>query len=232
MKNIYNSFFEPFVGRNYEAGINGKKILVMGASFYCSKVDCAYFDQCTDTHIKDSARFNQICPEYVKDGKLLCREPTYVVEEQPRTLSIFSKLMSEYTGKKQYSETWSYMAFTNYVQFFLPANGKKFRTTNLSDVSDRDFKAFIETLKQLQPDVIIVWGCVTNTFLINSNSYVTDKDKFEENEWYMCHMRHPDVSKEITLINPYHPSSSAWYEELPVLKKYLDKAFDITNNIK
>ena len=30
-------FFTPAKGEKYEEGINGKKILVVGASFYCNK---------------------------------------------------------------------------------------------------------------------------------------------------------------------------------------------------
>lgn len=39
MKNVY---FLPWVGPNYNAGFNGKKILVVGASHYCNDgcIDC------------------------------------------------------------------------------------------------------------------------------------------------------------------------------------------------
>lgn len=42
-------FFEPFVGENYLEGIRGKKILVVGASFYCNESSrCQFFKDCTD----------------------------------------------------------------------------------------------------------------------------------------------------------------------------------------
>lgn len=42
------NFFKPYVGPLYGKGIKGKKILVLGASFYCDKTDCEFFHKCTD----------------------------------------------------------------------------------------------------------------------------------------------------------------------------------------
>ena len=33
-------FFKPFIGDGYSSGINGQKVLVIGASFYCANPDC------------------------------------------------------------------------------------------------------------------------------------------------------------------------------------------------
>ena len=35
-----NRFFIPFVGANYSKGIHGKRVLVVGASFYCDQQAC------------------------------------------------------------------------------------------------------------------------------------------------------------------------------------------------
>lgn len=225
-------FFEPFTGSSYASGINGRKVLVMGASFYCSQTHCSYFEECTSTNIRNSSKFNDICPVYVDCGKQLCYEPSYVVNDEPSTLTKFAKLMSRYTGSDDYMATWNRMAFTNYVQFFLPAIENVFRETRYSDISERDFESFVETLKQYQPDVVIAWGCVINKYIISTNPYITDRDALDDNDWYMCHMRYPDIDKEITIINTYHPSSSAWYVGLPTLKKYLDIALGLTDNKK
>ena len=50
------AFFNPFVGSNYHKGISGKRILVLGASFYCPKTECSFFRSCTNTTIKDSSQ--------------------------------------------------------------------------------------------------------------------------------------------------------------------------------
>ena len=50
-------FFKPFKGDKYEIGINGKKVLVVGASFYCNKTDCPFFADCTNVAKKDSSKY-------------------------------------------------------------------------------------------------------------------------------------------------------------------------------
>ena len=50
-----SSFFKPYRGEKYETGINGKKILVVGASFYCTDKSCKFFTKCTDVIKKDSS---------------------------------------------------------------------------------------------------------------------------------------------------------------------------------
>lgn len=55
-----NRFFKPFEGKKYKEGINGKKILVLGASFYCNwdgndgRNKCEFFDECTNPMKRDS----------------------------------------------------------------------------------------------------------------------------------------------------------------------------------
>ena len=69
-------FFNPYVGENYARGIKGKKVLVLGASFYCSHVDCEFYKQCTNVEKKDSSLFDSICPLYKQENKFLRYEPT------------------------------------------------------------------------------------------------------------------------------------------------------------
>ena len=65
-------FFIPYIGDKYEIGINGKKVLVLGASFYCLNKDCDFFADCTDYDKKDSSAYNYDCPS--KDGDELTLE--------------------------------------------------------------------------------------------------------------------------------------------------------------
>ena len=39
---IMSKFFYPFIGKDYNQGINGKKILILGASFYCPNLNISY----------------------------------------------------------------------------------------------------------------------------------------------------------------------------------------------
>jgi len=214
-------FFEPFVGDKYQEGINGKKILVVGASFYCNHTKCQFFLKCTNTENKDSSQFDDKCPEYVKTGKQLHREPTYCINDAPRTYKTFAAYISTLIGDESYEQAWSYLAFTNYVQFFLPCKGKSFRDTRMTDLSERDFHAFNETLVELQPDIVIIWGCVFNSRLREENEYIVDKSELGQSEWYVCHINVPGCHHDVTLINPYHPSSSAWHSKIDTFDKYL-----------
>lgn len=214
-------FFKPFVGNKYQEGINGKKILVVGASFYCNHRECQYFKKCTNAKRKDSKLYDDCCPEYQKFGKHLHDEPTYCILDAPQTYKNFVECISKLCGCNTYEESWSRLAFTNYVQFFLPSTGSSFRETRLSDLSERDFKAFNETLVELQPDIVIIWGCVFNSRLREKNEFLVRKTELDETEWYVCHIKIPDVAHEIALINPYHPSSSAWFSKIETFDKYL-----------
>ena len=146
-------FFRPFIGSNYHKGINGKKILVLGASFYCPKTDCSFFKTCTSITIKDSSPFDCICPEYKTNGICLHDEPTNSIENWYSTYQTFAKGLEQFVGYADYNNIWSHLAFTNYVQFFLPSNGDSFRTTKSSDLSERDFEALIEVVKELSDSI-------------------------------------------------------------------------------
>lgn len=217
-------FFTPFVGKHYHEGVRGKKVLVLGASFYCNQTDCRFFEHCTDVNKKDSSAYDSICPTYAKDNKLLRNEPSYCIEYKPRTYQTFANCMQSLIGTDDYESTWERLAFTNYIQFFLPATDGIFRDTRASDMSERDFEVFIETLKELQPDIVVVWGCVINSCLKENNPYLVTREELDETEWYLCHIQVPGVNHKIAILNPFHPSSSHWNRALPIFKKYIDKA--------
>ena len=219
-------FFRPFVGKRYNEGIRGKKILVLGASFYCPNTECKFYDQCTDVVKKDSNSCDANCPVYKTNGKVLHDEPSYCIDDAPKTYQTFASYMSKYLDNGNYENVWSHLAFTNYVQFFLPAAANGFRETRWSDLSERDFEAFIETVKEVEPDIVIIWGCVINSRIKEENVYVTDQSNIGITEGYMCHMKIPGMSNKITLLNPYHPSSSAWHSALSTFDKYLKQALN------
>lgn len=213
-------FFKPFVGDKYQEGINGKKVLVVGASFYCNHTKCKFFSKCTDDENKDSSAFDAKCPEYAKVGKSLHNEPHYCIKDAPPTYKTFASYISKLIGNDSYEEAWNRIAFTNYVQFFLPSKNNTFRDTRITDLSERDFLAFNETLEDLKPDIVVIWGCIFNSRLRELNEYLVDKDELSKTEWYVCHIKLPSVNHEIALINPYHPSSSVWFSKIKTFDKY------------
>ena len=211
-------FFVPFKGKHYETGINGKKVLVVGASFYCNKYDCPHFSDCTSRDKKDSSPYNSTCPEYAKHGAELRNEPTYAIEENYPAYQRFSQMMSKFVGGNV-ERVWERMAFTNYVQFFVPTIN-----TYKNYLSNRDFEALIETLVELKPDVVISWGMVTIGDVRMNNRYVIDKDKLPDSEWYICHLDVPGIDHLVTLFCCFHPSSRDWNEDFDHCTKYLERA--------
>jgi len=219
-------FFKPYIGYKYQEGIKGKKILVLGASFYCPNTKCKLYNSCTNVEKKDSSASDLTCPVYQQDGKVLHNEPSYCIDDMPKTYQTFASFMSKYTDESDYNKVWAHLAFTNYVQFFLPATNKGFRETKWSDLSERDFESFIETVQEIEPDIVIIWGCVINSRIKEENVYVTDQSNIGNTGGYLCHMKIPGMSKEVTLLNPYHPSSSAWHSALSTFDKYLKQALN------
>lgn len=215
-----NRFFLPFVGENYKNGIFEKKVLVIGASFYCNKTDCKYFKECTDTLKKDSSMFDTKCPYPENAEKQLSLYPKAAINERYRAYSNFAKFIQNFSGEEDYYSTWSRMAYTNYLQFFLPSI-----QTKKKYLSNRDFEAFKETIIDLKPDVVFVWGLVTIQE-IRDKEIIYDCDKLKTTEYYVCHMRIPNVDHEIALINCYHPSAPIWHSDLNKLIKYTKQVLE------
>ena len=218
-------FFKPFVGKDYEEGIKGKRILVYGASFYCNKTGCEFFKDCTSPEKKDSSAYNTKCPEYAKkkDSMELSNEPSYAIEEEYRAYKRFGELMKLYVENKE-EFIWDRMAFTDYVQFFLPIV-----QTKREFLSGRDFDAFKSVIVKLQPHIVVIWGLpVTEEVRDNrGKDMIPDWDKLPESEWYLCHMKIDDVPHLITLVCTYHPSSfTSWGADFEKLHKYMDIALN------
>ncbi len=222
-----NRFFKPFVGSMYHHGINGKKILVLGASFYCNKdgkdgrYKCQFFDECTNPVKKDSSRFNLSCPIYAGTGLRLSEEPSNAISENYKTYQVFANFIRQFVEDKD-EDVWQRMAFTDYLQFFSPTV-----LTHKEYLSQRDFDAFCETLHELQPHIVVAWGMQIIEEIREHNPYVTDLEALPKTEWYVCHMRISGIAHEIALICCYHPSSiSYWYNNLDVLTKYLQQVLN------
>ncbi len=213
-------FFKPYVGKNYSAGLSGKKVLVVGDSFYCAhSEDCKYFQECTDIVKKDSRKFDTICPHY---GRNLSDAPAGELEQMYGVYEKFGEFLSGYVEGTDSSSVWQYVAFTNYVQFFVPSATSHSKVA----VSERDFEAFKETVLELKPDIVFVWGTIAGDAIRRGREEVYDYDtpEFHAKEGYICHLRLDGLNKEVVIINSYHPSAWAyWDQSLPLLKKYTDE---------
>ena len=78
----------------------------------------------------------------------------------------------------------------------------------------------------MKPDVVIVWGSIVNSPVKENNPYLVSRSELEETDYYVCHLNVPGVDHEITVVNPYHPSSSAWFAEREKFDKYLQNALN------
>lgn len=215
---MHKRFFKPFVGAKYRQGINGKRILVIGSSFYCdhngiNKPKCPYFSECTNPMLKDSSKFDKICPIYSNTNQYLSNEPSNALSENYRVYQNFAKFMEQFIDDK--SDVWEYLAFTDYVQFFSPTI-----ITYSEYLSLRDFDAFCETLSELQPDVVVTWGNLIAKAVREQNEFVMDSEDLSKTEYYVCHLKMPNVNHVITLVSSYHPSSYKWYTDFGKLSNY------------
>ncbi|MBQ0089015.1 MAG: hypothetical protein KBT27_06760 [Prevotellaceae bacterium] len=211
-------FFKPYVGSKYDEGIHRKKILVIGASFPCELESCPFYTECTDEEKMDSSKYDEICPYYKESGKKLSEEPSNAMSDGADAYNVFGRFLADYLDDKEKENALDYIVFTNFIQFFIPH-----RYTYGNNPTQRDFDAFMESIEELNPDVIIVWGTIVNSYLRERNPYVYDIEMIKETEWYLCHMKNPSNGKIIPIINPYHPMSRQhWYNNIGTFKKYFE----------
>ena len=209
------SFFKPYIGDDYHKGINGKRVLVVGASFYCGSKDCKFFAECTNPVQKDSGKFDTCCSAYTLSGQRLSEEPSNAIADGYKTYQTFGKFMQQFVTNIE--DVWQRLAFTNYLQFISPTID-----TRKEYLSSRDFEAFNETLAVLQPDVVVTWGVAFIEEIRDKNPYVIDIERLPDTAWYLFHIRLPHMTHDITVVNCYHPASMAhWYNNLDTLTMYM-----------
>lgn len=209
-----NRFFKPYIGKNYHMGFfNGKKVLVLGASHYCTynndskKFNCPVWDLCTSKEKKDSSAFNETCPyneKYHIDEKLensTCLElENFLGGDNYLTYQNFTMALMDNFGIVDKQSVWDKLAFVNYVQYFLPSTETPIQTK----IDERNFDALLETVDELSPDIIIIWGTkVTNHFKKKYIKKKVSKLALQSDDyfWKMEYGEH-----KIIIVNPYHPS--------------------------
>lgn len=209
-------YFNPFVGKRYQQGIGGKRVLVLGASFYCNMTDCREFFHCTgDASYLDKkgwATKSYDCPN--------SDFPAYAISDGSTTYERLAAYLGPFVGSSDYDTIWSHFAFTNYIQHILAGEKGKYRETRPSDIADSDFEAFNDVLLELQPHIVIVLGSVINSHVKEWNPYLVSMETLKQTDYYLCQLSMPGIDHVIDVINPYHPSSSAWYGDLETFDRY------------
>ena len=221
---ICNVLFQPRIGENYNDGINGKKMLVLGASFYCDESDCKFFKDCTDEENPQTTNYDQKCPSYGKIERKLSEsaqvEIDSFIEDDAcyKSYCNFTHAMYKVLNKCGCLELcnrksfWDYVAFTNYIQFMLPHKN----TLKKNAAYQNNIEALKGVISKLKPDILCVWGCVINDF-------VCDGLKVKQREYVPnCYLGDFDFKgKSIVYINPYHPSSSNFKRDENTFVKYM-----------
>lgn len=156
VKEIEDPIFKPFIGEKYNEGINNKKVLILGDSHYFGK-------EHMDIYNKDKTddRISGVTKGIVEQYK------NYISgnEQHHKWMNTFTKgytiLDIEDRSKGKIKDTIDKSAFYNYVQTPMEKPREK--------PSDIDYKnaekPFRNVLKELQPDVVFVWGNRTWSFL-------------------------------------------------------------------
>ena len=198
--------FLPWEGENYQkGGFNGKKILVIGESFYCSEEDAVA--TLTDKIVNDYLAIRN--GEYRENNGGWTN--TYLKFER--------SLKGKETNPEESREIWNSIAFYNYLQ--VPMSGAR-ESGSPVDYKNAE-KAFFEVLNKLQPDLIIVWGVGKLFNNLPEDRWTWGKPLTEDGWNINCGYYQLDNGKQTRCIAVYHPSTGYqwdwWYK---VIKGQLD----------
>lgn len=170
-----NCFFAPRVGPAYREGFMGQRTLVLGAYHYCWYDKCRYYDECVRQG--RTAEYDRRCPVYEDkpDRNYYCLSNSNVIEIDSYiegghypTYDAFTHKMSgikKYVGPGIRAAFWDKVAFYNWIQHYLPEPQEDFQYRQWEEVFLRDLPAFEEVLRDLRPQVVLVWTDTLREFL-------------------------------------------------------------------
>lgn len=222
-------FLNPYIGKKYKEGINGKRVLVLGASFYCpfdgskGREKCEFYEDCAIN--QNSIKYNEICPH--NKGRLLSDSAEGEIDENGAISYFkffeFMRWVRSRCATEDFYDFWDKVAFTNYVQHMIGGR----IITKPSDLKEEYFEMFVSLLDEFEkndelPNIVIVWGCVIDKPL--KNNYIPDhpdcKMELDDNkEGYVFEWKN-FCGKDIFFINIYHPGSGKFYTDAEWDKMY------------
>ncbi len=196
MKNVR---FKPWVGKKYDtSGFSGKKILVIGESFYCSEEEAVA--TLTEKVVTDYLAIRNGENRDNKGGWT----NTYLKFER--------SLVGKETTPEDSQEIWNSIAFYNYLQ--VPMSGARESGSSI-DYKNAE-KAFFEVIDKLKPNLIIVWG-VGKLFNNLPEDRWTWGNPLDEEGWDINNGYYQlNNEEQARCIAVYHPSSGYqwdwWYK--------------------
>ncbi|MEY4834709.1 MAG: hypothetical protein RI980_824 [Bacteroidota bacterium] len=194
--------FEPYVGGTY---FNKKtKILVLGESHYFNEEDLKSF-------LNDAGKMRNVTKNVLDDYKNY--KLGYV--KYAKWMNTFTKFCNVFTDRKNSNveliEFWNKVSFYNYVQF--PTRGP--RQSPTKEEFEISFSAFTDVLKELEPDIIYIWGK-----RLWNNIQKESLIKLDEIDYLNLH-------KKIPVHVVFHPSSTKFnYTSSKAIKDYFERVFN------
>lgn len=144
--------FNPWVGKNYEQGINGHKVLVLGESHYCTPVENRHCEGriCNQKNVQDCLHFTiDVIDSFVHN---------YSGEKYEQTFLCFERqVTNKELSQSEREQFWNSLMFYNYLQYALEGPGLEPSPTQWKMWAQSE-EAFEELLQKYMPDKIIVWG--------------------------------------------------------------------------
>ncbi|MDL2303756.1 uracil-DNA glycosylase family protein [Bacteroides sp. OttesenSCG-928-D19] len=192
MKNIQ---FIPWVGKTYEQGVNGKKIMILGESHYCNH---------------PSEAIATLTIDVIQD----LFDPNSEHEGYKNTYTKFERaLIGKPLSWKEKESVWNSVIFYNYVQ--TPISGARQSPTTQEFASSEE--AFFEVLNKYQPDCIIAWGKRLYNNLPRRGKQAADlllpDDKYSETWSYTL-----ENGRVVEILPITHPSAAFspeyWYKAI------------------
>jgi len=212
MKNV---FFQPYVGEEYHTGLSGKKVLILGESHYCNKIEdamtsCGKEEECLQLpECRNDT--NKVINSFL-DYKQGVGQGAHWMRTYTRFTNVF---LGGQASKEELLEFWESIMFYNYVQTATECP----RVSPREDDFEQSQTAFFEVLEEYKPDLIIVWGARLEGKLPQKNKTLSDFEIFGT-PGHKIHY-YEVAGKKIPAYAVYHPSSSYFSYNF---HKYLQEA--------
>lgn len=208
--------FIPWIGKNYEQGINGNKVLVLGESHYCSPVEkrhCAG-QFCNQENVKDCENFTiEVIDEFVHN---------YTGEKYEQTFLCFERqVTNKELSQTEREDFWNSVMFYNYLQYALERPGQE-PSPNQWKMWAKSEEAFEELLQKYMPDKIIVWG---KRLFEALPKWECTQETLTTDDGQQVPVRHYKFQgKTISALQVYHPAmpngkARNWHEVYKVFLK-------------
>lgn len=200
-ENLKSVFFFPWIGKNYETGINGKKILILGESHICG--GCQAY--CGNLEVEDYA-CRYLTDKTIGDFFSYKSGNREIYRKWMDTYTKFSNVFhNKHLTEDELKDFWNSIIFYNYVQY---STDKARKTPDYKEFVNSE-KAFFEVVAEYKPDLIIAWGVRLWDLLPEGGEYKSLKEATLINNGKGLYYYTVD-NKDIAIMHVYHPSTSAF----------------------